>query len=138
MRLIALLSVLLLSACATSPVPVEQANAVPSDRVYWNVRPVQARTAKVTFVRDTGFLGGGVLFHLSINGQKAASVDTGERVSFEIDPGEYVLGFQPTDAFGTMTGYTIDQDIKPGQQYFYRLLMEGNTFQHRIQRFIPN
>lgn len=72
MRLLAFLAALLLSACATSPVPVEQAKAVPADRVYWSVRPIQARPAKVTFIRDTGFLGGGVLFHLSINGQKAA------------------------------------------------------------------
>jgi hypothetical protein len=128
-------SLMLVSACATSPVPRGEATPVPSERILFTVLPKSADPAHVVFVRDTGFVGAGVNYHLSINGQRAASFATGERWEVKLDPGTYLFGVIPTDLFGAHSEYILDQTLLPGQGYQYRLLSTGaGKGGFRIQR----
>lgn len=137
MRLAILATLLLVSACATAPTPLGEAKSVPSDRIYAKVTPPALSSARVIFIRDQGFAGGGVYQHVFINGQRAASIDVGEQLELFLEPGEYIFGVQPTDPFGTHTLYSIDQQLQSGRHYYYRLLIDGGSLQSRIQRFTP-
>lgn len=123
----------LLIGCATSQIPVEEAKPVPADRIYFNPKP-SAGTASVTFVRDTGFVGSAVYQHISIDGERAASLDVGEKVSFRLAAGEHLFGVLKTDPFGTSAEYVIDQRLEPDRVYFYRVLIDGDSMATRLQR----
>ncbi|MDH4100384.1 MAG: hypothetical protein OEV28_07390 [Nitrospirota bacterium] len=124
-------------ATATTPIPVKDAQYVPSDRVFRTEQGSQEDNAKALFVRDVGFTGGGVYLHLFIDGIKAASLNPGEKVEFVLPAGEHIFGVVPTDPFKTHLMNTIDQELKAEKQYFYRLRIDGNTLKPVVQRFIP-
>lgn len=126
-----------IAGCATSPIPVNQAQSVPADRVFLQEQLPREGNSFAVFVRDVGFLGSGVYYHLFIDGKKAASMNPGERVEFVLTPGEHIFGVIPTDPFGAHAFNTIDQDLKPNRQYFYRVLSDGNSGRTAVQRFTP-
>lgn len=127
-----------ISGCATNPTPLATARNVTPDRVFIAAPKSSSSLAKAVFVRDKGFLGSGVYQHIYINGAKAASVDTGEKIEIDLEPGEYIFGVRPTDAFGTTALYSIDQTLLADKIYHYRILIDGNSFMSRLQRYIPN
>ena len=126
-----------ISGCATSPVSIKDAQTVPADRILRMERLPLDGNARALFVRDEGFLGSGLYQHLYIDGKKAASLNPGEKVEFVLSPGEHIFGVIPTDPFGTTSLNSIDQDLKPGKRYFYRIKTDGNTFRTDVQRFVP-
>ena len=126
-----------ISGCATSPIPIKDAQVVPADRILRTEKLPYDSNARALFVRDVGFTGGGVYVHLFIDGSEASSLNPGEKVEFILSPGEHIFGVVPTDPFGTHSLNTIDQDLKPGKRYFYRIQTDGNSFRTVVQRFIP-
>lgn len=80
-------AVALLGACATQPMPVAEASAVPAERVLW----AQPGDAGIVVVRDRGFLGSACHVLFSVNGQPAARVAAGERVDLRVPSGELRL-----------------------------------------------
>ena len=126
-----------ISGCATSPIPMRDAQSVPAERIFRTEQISYEGNARTFFVRDRGFTGSGVYQHLFIDGNKAASLNPGEKVEFILPPGEHIFGVLPTDPFGTHSLNTIDQDLKAGKKYFYRIQTDGNSFRSVVQRFIP-
>lgn len=129
----ALLSSVLLVGCATTPMPVDKAKITPSERVYLKTQS-SPENATVVFIRDEGFLGSGVYQNLTINEEKAAAVDVGEKVMFWLPAGEYLFGVTPTDPFGGAAGFSIDQRIEAKKTYMYRILIDGNSMTTSLQR----
>src|SRR5437660_10259688 len=101
MRHLLVISVLLLSGCATTPTPVGEAKLVPQERVYFKSAPSIPSAARAIFIRDQGFLGGGRYQHLFINGDLSASIDVGERLEWLRNPGDDSFGAHPTNPSGT-------------------------------------
>lgn len=130
-------SLLLLSACATTPIPISKAIETPAERRFYTT-PSGGPFATATFIRDTGLFASGVYQHLSINDEKAADLDVGEKVSFRLRAGEYVFSVVPTDPFGANAPYAIDQKLEAGKSYYYRILVDGQTYGTRLQRIINN
>lgn len=126
-----------LSGCATAPTPTTEAQVVPAERIFRSDKLAIDGNARATFVRDVGFTGAGTYQHLFIDGKKAASINPGEKVVFVLAPGEHIFGVIPTDPFGGHALNTIDQDLKAGRSYFYRIQTDGNSFRSVVQRFIP-
>lgn len=126
-----------ISGCATTPVTTKEAQAVPGDRILRTERLPIEGNAQALFVRDGGLLGAGVYQHLFIDGKEAALLNPSEKVEFVLSPGEHIFGVIPTDPFGTSSLNTIDQDLKPGKRYFYRIQTDGNSFRSVVQRFVP-
>ena len=129
----AALLALVLVGCSTTPPTRSEVHPIPGDRVFLKQTPAPDH-AFATFTRDVGLFGSGTYFHLYIDGKKAASLDTGEQVRFALPPGEHVFGVIPTDPFGTLTIVSIDQDLKAGRHYYYRLLGEASSNRFSIQR----
>lgn len=137
MRLPAFLQMLALTlaGCATTPTPITEAINTPEERIYFKSTQGQP-SAMVVFIRDQGFTGSGVYKHLSIDGEKAAAIDVGEKVTLLIPAGEHVFGVMPTDPFGTHAEFSIDQKLELDRTYTYRILTDGNSLGSRIQRII--
>jgi len=130
-----LAAALIVAGCATVPTPVSQAIPTPADRIYYpDAR--NGPVATVIFVRDTGFVGSAVYQNLTINEERGAAIDVGERATLRLSPGEYVFAVTPTDPFGSWAPFSIDQRLEAGKTYFYRILTDGNTMETRIQRVI--
>ncbi len=110
---------LLLSACATTPVP--SADARPAAAVYdlALTRP-QPGSAAVTVVRDSGLMGAACNDVLYIDGQKIAALGTGEKITVYLSPGHHVLG---TTAAGICAGGTASAEttIRAGESRTYRI-----------------
>jgi hypothetical protein len=82
---------LLLSGCATTPIPLTEAKPAPSDRLLAYQDKNAETTSTLVVTRDGGFLGGGCYYAVSINGTLAARLDTGETSRFYLVPGEVVI-----------------------------------------------
>lgn len=138
MRICLISAALIVAGCATSPISTRESISIPAERVFRTEQLPLEGNVKVIFVRDVGLLGVAVYQHLYIDGSKAASLNSGEKVEFILPPGEHIFGAIPTDPFGTHALNTIDQDLKPGRQYFYRIQTDGNSFRTVVQRFLPD
>lgn len=126
------------SGCATSTIPTKDAVFVPADRIFRTQQLPQGGNVQAVFVRDVGFTEAALYQHLFIDGSKAASLNPGEKVEFVLSPGEHIFGVVPTNPFGTYSLNTIDQDLKSGKRYFYRIQTDGNSLRTVIQRFFPD
>lgn len=130
------LSALIITGCATSAPTNGELRAAPQSQIYYPSEATTSETARAIFVRDVGALGSANFLHLYIDGKKAASLNTAEKVEFSLAKGEHVFGVKPTDPFGLASTFSIDQDLKPGRTYRYRLSHTPNG--SRISRDIES
>lgn len=92
MRTVAfLLCALALSGCMpTKQPPAAEVVPVPADRLF----PIDfsnGHTGTVTITRDVGFVGSGCYLGVLVNGQMAAHLDPGERVTLELTATRHIL-----------------------------------------------
>ena len=132
-KLAILLSILIVSACATVPTPNSEQRLVPSGQVFLKSLPPSQDTAQIVVIRDQGFFGSANFLHFYIDGQKVASLDPRERLELYLAAGEHIFGVKPTDPLGVHAGFNIDQTLQSGRTYYYRLLIDSNAGA-RIQR----
>jgi hypothetical protein len=104
MRLVAAFFVLLLlSGCATTPVPAASAQLVPPDRLlagYAALATPSADSVRVVLVRDAGMLGSGPSAKLAIDGKEIAKLRTREKVEVFLKPGTYIFSVEPSPRLG--------------------------------------
>jgi len=121
-----------------------KAAQVPPERVYFQSDSDAKIAAKVVFVKDEGTWASIGYHQVFIDGKLAASIKSGERLQFQLNPGDYVFGILPTfltttkDEFiGGYSVTSVDQVLQPGKTYYYRILVDGESVS-RIQRYVPN
>lgn len=71
------------SGCATSPTPLASASPAPRERVT-AFQEQTPETGTLIITRDSGVIGGGCFYSVSINGKQAARLDTGETARFYV------------------------------------------------------
>lgn len=81
----------LLAGCATSPVPIKNAVAVPPERVLAYQKEVPG-TGTLSVTRDSGHTGSLCSVGLFVDGKVAALLKPGERVSLHVPAGSVVVG----------------------------------------------
>lgn len=114
---------LALSGCATSPMPVSEAKPVPSDEIYGFKSPASKDSGSLTVFRDDGFVGSGCDIILYIDGQRAAKIGPGQKVSFNLPAGDVNLGTGLAES-GLCSGAaikTVASNIKSGREAIYRI-----------------
>lgn len=89
--LLAFAATAILSGCASSPVPINEAKPAPPNRVFLLQSPV-VNGAEVTIVRDSGVVGSACEITAYINGQRVANLDVKEKAVFFVSPGELMIG----------------------------------------------
>lgn len=122
-----LLATFALAGCATSAIHSSAATPVPPEQIYRTERLPAEGNARVVFVRDTGMLGAAVFVHLYIDGDRAASLDPGQKVEFIVAPGEHTFGVKGTDPFGVRAMTGVDLNARAGQSYLYRIQLSQET-----------
>ena len=90
-KLLIAIGVFVLVGCSTSPVPVNKADAAPSQRVLKYQSPHNGDT-KLTVIRDSGITGSACYATVFVNGDKAALLNTSEKATLYLPPGEYEIG----------------------------------------------
>ena len=114
-----------LIGCATSAVSVDQATQAPQARVFSYQTPINDGGV-LTVVRDKGFLGGGCYYGLYINKERVASLDTGEKVSLQLSPGEWMVGFKGEGKACISDDYLSEREVtlKANQHKAVRLFAD--------------
>lgn len=131
-KLLAMISLLAVTGCATTPVPFAAAKQAPAERLLaFQAKPANpSGTLYVT--RDAGFLGGGCYYAVSINGTTAARLDVGEKSAFFVSPGEILIraGRDPQGkalcALGQDDWTQRDTLIRENETKYFRLSIDAN------------
>jgi hypothetical protein len=93
MRFLAVLLALSLTACATQPVTIYQASAVPSSRILAPQWLSQAPyTGSLIIKRDKGFMGSACTIRVFIDAVPVADLAPSEKVELFVALGEHVIG----------------------------------------------
>ncbi|MGX2947542.1 hypothetical protein [Frederiksenia canicola] len=87
-KLLAILAVLMITACATTPVSTERAELVPKERMLAYTEP-NPEYAKVQIIRDQGALASGCYFAVMYRQTILARFDTSEKGIFYIPEGDW-------------------------------------------------
>ena len=136
MRILGLMLVAALSlcSCATKQLDTSTAPSVPSARVYVPELLVPS-TGKValTIARDTGFIGGGCIMAVYLDGRVVAGISHGEKVTLNIAPGRHILGSGPNPGGTGLCRIGSDRSRREteltavlGQPLKYRLSISAN------------
>jgi len=120
--------VILLAACSTTPVTKATATRVPPSRIYAPqfVTQQAGATARVSFFRDSGFVGGGCTHTIFVNGVRAFAIEPAEYIVLYLQPGRYL--FQLKTGAGICPDIDISQatTLEPGSNEAYRILLPSD------------
>jgi len=100
MRLFSALLALSLAACATQPVSIQQAAAVPAGRVLarqW-LEPAQY-TGSLVIKRDVGFMGSACTVRVFIDAVPVVDLAPAEKVELFVPLGDHIVGATSPNAF---------------------------------------
>lgn len=81
-----------MAGCSTTPVPFDQAKAIPSERMLAFGAKPSAPYGTIVVARDTGFIAGGCFVAVYVDGRLAARIDTGEVVKLYVPAGDHLVG----------------------------------------------
>ena len=122
MRFFAVFLALSLTACATQPVSIYQASAVPSSRILAPQLLSQAQyTGSLIIKRDTGYMGSACTIRVFVDTVPVADLAPAEKVEIFVPLGEHVVGATPTGALcggGTSEAAVV---IRPESQKILRI-----------------
>lgn len=121
---------LLLTGCASTAIPIGQADPVPRDELYAFQNKPAGESGKVTVVRDSGMVGSGCDIVVYVDGRKAAKIGTGQRASFYLPPGNPSIGagLAGSGLCGGAAIRTISVNVKSGKESLYRISGDMSGF----------
>ncbi|MGO4302187.1 hypothetical protein [Cupriavidus sp. RAF12] len=119
--LVPLVLVVALAGCATTPIPAEQAKAVPAERLFAFQQRPAGEYATLIVTRDTGMAGARSDVKLSIGNQPAADVGAGETVRFYLPAGEVIVGAKLDELLLSQPIVERAVALQPGQARRYRI-----------------
>jgi len=122
MRFLAAFLMLSFTACATQPVSIYQASAVPSSRILAPQLLSQAQyTGSLIIKRDTGFMGSACTIRVFVNSVPVADLAPSEKVEIFVPLGEHIVSAAP---IGTLCGGGTSEAavvIRPESQKILRV-----------------
>ena len=110
--LLAAVTATLIAGCSSTPVDPGSAKRVPADRTFAYQSGIPGG-ATLVISRDNGFwASGGCFATVLIDGKKAARVNTGETVKFQLKPGRHIVGIAGDDEGSGLCAMQIGQPVK--------------------------
>jgi hypothetical protein len=128
--LLGTLAVALLAGCASTAIPVNQADPVPADELYAYQTKPKGDSGKLTVVRDAGMVGSGCDIVVYIDGRRAAKIGTSQRASFFLPAGTANIGAGLAGS-GLCAGAairTISANVSNGKESLYRISGDMSGF----------
>ncbi|MBU9815504.1 hypothetical protein J1781_11640 [Rahnella sp. C60] len=90
-KLCSVLFLILMVGCSTNPVALNNAKNVPLSQALKFQSPKNGDT-KLVVIRDSGITGSGCYAAIFVNGEKSALLNTSEKTTLYLPPGEYIIG----------------------------------------------
>jgi hypothetical protein len=122
MRSFAALACLALTACATSPITINQATAVPTARVLAPQLLSQTQyTGSLIIKRDSGFMGSACTIRIFVGATPVADLSPSEKVEIFLPLGEHIVVATSNSSFcggGVSEAAVV---IRPEQQNILRV-----------------
>lgn len=120
------LSILLITGCATSAVPIDKATQIPDSRIFIDDKG----SSEIVIIRDSGMTGGGCFAAFYVDNKLAAKLEPSEKASLKIESGKHMFGSRLEGnglcSFERDIHY-IAVDLEPNKTVLYRLYMEPNS-----------
>jgi hypothetical protein len=113
-----------MSACATTPIPLEAAQPVPLERQFLKVTEVHDQQGIfVDFVRDVGVTGSLGNAYLSIDGIDCAALAPGEKFSTQLSLGEHIFTVRAMESKTVPFSRprSANAYLALGKRYLYRI-----------------
>jgi hypothetical protein len=115
MRFFAAFLALSLTACATQPISIYHASAVPTSRILAPQLVSQAQyTGSLIIKRDTGFMGSACTIRVFVDTVPVVDLAPSEKIEIFVPLGEHVVSAAPTDIF--CGGGTSEAHIRAAAQ----------------------
>ncbi|EMG7933566.1 hypothetical protein [Enterobacter hormaechei] len=120
-NLILVMGIIILSGCATKPISTEQAKEVPAQRLIDpSFTTNRDGSGQVIIKRDGGLRGSLCSVRVFADSKPIADLESGEKVTLFLNPGDHVFGAQGTGAcYGGLTAQ-------------FGKVSEGKTISYRI------
>lgn len=120
---------LVLAGCSTTPVNPQSAASVPGERIYKHEYFSQqgSGSARVTFLRDKGFLGGGCSHDMYVNNIKAFSIRPNEKAVIHLEPDYYIFRLETGGGLCPNIATSQEAELKPNADAEYRILLPSDT-----------
>lgn len=121
----ALLCAVVVAGCSTQPVATSKTTPVPADRVLSTAYSKPAKDSGTLVVkRDSGLIGSGCNWTVSINGGDIAVLASEESVALYLPPGEAIVGVRPKVALCAGALIETEVMIHPGRVKALRLSVD--------------
>lgn len=119
---LALCGLVLVSGCATDPIPTSEAAPVPSERILTTKfsRPGQG-TGEVIVKRDVSIGGYGCSWRVFVNGGAVADLRPAEKVVLHLPTGDHILGAEPVGAICGGRMSEVKTTVKAGETATFRV-----------------
>lgn len=128
MKKVALIAAMALAGCATSPVPIEQAQIAPQNKLLAYQNKSAVNNSTIIVVRDSGLFGVGCALAVYVDGKKSAFLDAGEKAVFYVPAGIHNVGVGSSEN-GLCSGMVIrnlSATTIPGVPQNFRISMDGS------------
>jgi hypothetical protein len=122
------MAIAILTGCATSPVPSDEARLAPAARITDYQRKVEGG-GQIVVTRDSGFSGGGCYATVFLNGKPVARLNPKEKAVFQVPSGEWLVGAGlEGQALCGINPERLETEviIKPGQEKKFRIYTSGD------------
>ena len=114
-------------AFSTTPITIETGTPVPASRLRATAltKPAPERTAKVTFLRDDGGLGGACNHKILVDGSVMFEIRPGEYQTLYLAAGKRTLGLKIDDSGGfcPKVSFSLPTVLVDGAEASYRIFI---------------
>ena len=115
----------------TKQPPENKVVAAPVDRLFLFQQHADGY-GTIVITRDIGMVGGGCYLGLLVDGQLAAKLDTGERASFHLAPGEHIVTSTWVDGRGLCGAFYNEERAAARRRSTEIIVREGASKNYRI------
>ena len=122
-------TILLTSACSTTPVTQQSAAPVPAERIYQTSYIGAASgtsEATVVFLRDSGFSGSGCSHDLYIDNVKVFAIRHGEQITTHVPAGQHFFRLETGGGLCPNISASQETTIPSGARQTYRILLPSD------------
>ena len=139
--LISLLVALTVAGCSTiptstTPITTQSGTPVPASRIYRPelTVPSAGQTAKVSFLRDAGFLGGACAHKILVDGKAVFAIRAGEYQTLHLAPGQHSFALEIEGGVCPQFSTSHSTVLGDGAEERYRIFIPSPTSRPRVAR----